>query len=60
MLFGRRGGEATAAESTGGAGFGGRYWLVAAEVIGTAPGLLLLGSVWWSGRAAVGAPGRTG
>jgi hypothetical protein len=29
-----------------------------ALVAGIAPGLLLLGSVWWSGRAAI-APGRT-
>ncbi|MBD0695627.1 hypothetical protein [Streptomyces sp. CBMA123] len=32
---------------------------VVALVAGIAPGLMLLGSVWWSGRAVV-APGRTG
>ncbi|MFJ4187132.1 hypothetical protein [Kitasatospora sp. NPDC089509] len=40
--------------------FGGAPATVVALVAGIAPGLLLLGSVWWSGRAAVGAPGRAG
>lgn len=39
--------------------FSGAPAAVVALVAGIAPGLFLLGSVWWSGRAAVAAPGRT-